>query len=232
MPVRQLSKPSVSASASSSSETTTSTTRTLVTAGESASGAVGSSTTISISVLDMEASGSSDPGGDTTLVCQASMTRAALRECARKCSTLGPEQAAFGDQSRHQPRRRDVEGVIGHRRAVGNHAHGFDAPVGGAAGHGRHLVGAALLDRNLPDAVVDTKVDGRRRQCNIERHAIVMRGERLQVGPDLVADIAIGGHPVGADDREIDHAGAASDGRRCCQGSPYAARRGGQVPRR
>ena len=106
----------------------------------------------------------------------------------------------------HQPRRRDVEGVVGHRRTIGNHAHGLDAPVGGAAGHGRHFVGAALFDRNLSDAVVDTKVDGRRRQCNIERHAIVVGGERLQVGADLVADIAIGGHPVGADDREIDHA--------------------------
>ena len=134
------------------------------------------------------------------------MSRAALRECARKCSTLGAKQAALGDQARHQPRRRDVEGVIGHRRALGNHAHGFDASVGGAAGHGRHFVGAALLDRNLPDAVIDTKVDGRRRQRNIERHAIVVGGERLQIGPDLVADIAIGGHPVGADDGEIDHA--------------------------
>ena len=28
-----------------------------------------------------------------------SMTRAALRECARKCSTLGAEHAAFGDQA-------------------------------------------------------------------------------------------------------------------------------------
>src|SRR4051812_702311 len=53
MPVRQLSTPSVAASTSSSSETVTSTTRILVTTGESASGAVGSSTTISISVLDI-----------------------------------------------------------------------------------------------------------------------------------------------------------------------------------
>ena len=56
------------------------------------------------------------------------------------------------------------------------------------------------------DAVIDTKVDGRRRQRNIERHAIVVRGERLQIGSDLVADVAIGGHPVGSDDGEIDHA--------------------------
>src|SRR5258708_37205941 len=53
MPVRQLSQPSVSASAMSSSETVMSTTWVSVTGGESASGAVGSSTTISISESDM-----------------------------------------------------------------------------------------------------------------------------------------------------------------------------------
>src|SRR5258705_1530229 len=53
MPVRQLSQPSVSASAISSRQTVMSTTRVSVTGGESASGAVGSSTTISISESDM-----------------------------------------------------------------------------------------------------------------------------------------------------------------------------------
>ena len=53
MPVRQLSNPSTIASASSSREVTISTVRVLVTAGESASGAVGSSTMISMSVLAM-----------------------------------------------------------------------------------------------------------------------------------------------------------------------------------
>ncbi len=53
MPVRQLSKPSTTASASSTSETMISTVRVLTTEGESSSGAVGSSTMISRSVLDM-----------------------------------------------------------------------------------------------------------------------------------------------------------------------------------
>ena len=57
-----------------------------------------------------------------------------------------------------------------------------------------------------PDAVIDAEIDGRRRQRDIERHAIVVRGERLQIGADLVADVAVGGDPVGADDHEIDHA--------------------------
>jgi len=51
MPVRQLSNPSSPANASSSNETATSTARLLVTAGESLAGAVGSSTTISVSGL-------------------------------------------------------------------------------------------------------------------------------------------------------------------------------------
>src|SRR5262245_15542421 len=49
MPVRQLSNPSSAASASSAKETTISTLRMLTTDGESSAGAVGSSTTISVS---------------------------------------------------------------------------------------------------------------------------------------------------------------------------------------
>ena len=33
-----------------------------------------------------------------------------------------------------------------------------------------------------------------------------MRRQRLQIRPDFVADVAIGGDPVGADDGEVDHA--------------------------
>src|ERR1700729_3848417 len=49
------------------------------------------------------------------------------------------------------------------RQGVGHDAHGFDAAVGGAAGHGRNLVGAAFLDGNLGHAVGDGEIDGRRR---------------------------------------------------------------------
>jgi hypothetical protein len=38
----------------------------------------------------------------------------------------------------------------------------------------------------------------------IERHAAVVRGERLEVRPDLIADVAIGGDAIGADDHDID----------------------------
>ena len=49
-------------------------------------------------------------------------------------------------------------------------------------------------------------VDGRGGQRDIERHAIVVRRERLQIGADLVATSPVRGDAVGADDREIDHA--------------------------
>src|SRR5262249_59627130 len=47
------------------------------------------------------------------------------------------------------------------------------------------------------------KVDGWRRQSDIERHIVVGWGERLQISPDLVADIAARGDRVGADDDQV-----------------------------
>jgi len=40
--------------------------------------------------------------------------------------------------------------------------------------------------------------------ANVEGHALVMGGERLQITPDLVADVAAGGGAVGAEDDELD----------------------------
>ena len=76
-------------------------------------------------------------------------------------------------------------------------------PSGAAAGHGRDLARLALLDRNFGDAVDDREIDRRRRQPDIERHAVVLGGQRLQVSADLVADIALRGDAVGADDDDI-----------------------------
>ena len=40
--------------------------------------------------------------------------------------------------------------------------------------------------------------------ADIEGHAVVVRRERLEIGADLVADVAIGGGAVGADDHHVD----------------------------
>jgi hypothetical protein len=70
------------------------------------------------------------------------------------------------------------------------------------AGDMGHLLGAALLDRDR-EAVLQRPVDRRRGQGDVEGHAGV-GGERLQVGADLVADVAAGGGAVGPGDDEID----------------------------
>ena len=56
------------------------------------------------------------------------------------------------------------------------------------------------------EAVINGEIDRRRRQRDIERHAIVVSGERLQICADLVADVAIRGNAIGAYDGEIDPA--------------------------
>ena len=122
--------------------------------------------------------------------------------------------------------------VVRDRRAVRHDLHRLDPAIRGAAGHGRLLLGAALLDRNFGHAVRQREVDGRRRQRHIERHVVVLGGERLQISADLVADVALRGDAVGADDRPCRPCRAASDGRRCCRRSPCAARRAGRAPRR
>jgi len=63
----------------------------------------------------------------------------------------------------------------------------------------RCSIGICLMRHHIKSMVGDG-------QCNIERHAVILRGKRLQIGTDLVADIAIGCHPVGSDKDEVDHA--------------------------
>src|SRR3981189_1529743 len=135
MPVRPLSKPSVAASATSKSETVISTTRVSVTAGESGSGAVGSSTTISISGFDMEEIYLPGEAGEVRpslpfrrrgwyrdsgyRVHLAGVNRdqrqypktvsaahGPLRKGAGQRAAIGLQHATFGNQSGHQARRR------------------------------------------------------------------------------------------------------------------------------
>ena len=53
-------------------------------------------------------------------------------------------------------------------------------------------------------AVGKREIEGRDRGGDVKRQAAVARGQRLQIGADLVADVAIGGDAVGADDRHVD----------------------------
>ena len=67
----------------------------------------------------------------------------------------------------------------------------------------RHLARVALLDRYRA-AILDVPVDRRRRQRDIEWDGVIRGRERLQIGADLVRDIARRARAVGAGDAEID----------------------------
>ena len=69
-------------------------------------------------------------------------------------------------------------------------------------GHARDLVAAALLDGDRA-AVLEAPIDGRAGQRHEERHVVVARGERLEIGADLVGDVAGRGGAVGAHHAEI-----------------------------
>src|SRR5262249_59552225 len=100
----------------------------------------------------------------------------------------GGAHAALGDQRRDQPRRRDVEGGIGGQAALGQHVNRDDLAARRAAGDAADLGGGALFDRYVT-AVFDRPIDAGVGQADIERHAVVVRGQRLEIGADLVADI-------------------------------------------
>ena len=71
----------------------------------------------------------------------------------------GGADAALGDQRRDQPRRRDVEGGIGGRAALGQHVdRRRSRPSSVRPGDARDLVGVALLDRDVawPSSIVQS----------------------------------------------------------------------------
>src|SRR6516164_4658075 len=63
----------------------------------------------------------------------------AFRESPCQFAARGGNHAALGNKPAHQSRRRDVEAVICHRRAVGNDSHRFDTALRGLPGHARYL---------------------------------------------------------------------------------------------
>ena len=69
------------------------------------------------------------------------------------------------------------------------------------------LVAVTFLDRDV-GAVSAGKVERRARRGDEERDAVVGAGQRLEIGADLVGNVAVGGDAVGADDDGIDLAGA------------------------
>ena len=68
----------------------------------------------------------------------------------------------------------------------------------------RDLIPVPFFDRNFCQTVSDRPVDSGGRQRHIERHIVVFRGQRLEIGADFVGDIAASGRAIRAGDADID----------------------------
>ena len=65
------------------------------------------------------------------------------------------------------------------------------------------FTGSSFLDGDFAQAVANRPIDGGRGQGDVKRDVVVVGGERLEVGADFVANIAVGGGAVGAHDDEV-----------------------------
>ena len=100
-------------------------------------------------------------------------------------------------------RGRHVKRRIAGGGTVGRDLNRDDLPRRIAPLHMGHLGPGTLLDRNFPDPVAHRPVNRRAGQGHIERNVIRFCRQCLKVCADLVADIALRGGPVGADDDHI-----------------------------
>src|SRR5580692_2517306 len=128
-----------------------------------------------------------------------------LREQRAQSLAGGGADAALGDESGDEAGRGYVEGVVGGGTLRRRQADGEAPAVLGPAFDVGDLARVAALDRDRR-AALDLPVDRRRGQRDVERDVVVARRQRLQVGADLVRDVAAGRRAVGADNAEIDEA--------------------------
>src|SRR5690606_30182677 len=84
---------------------------------------------------------------------------------------------------------RDVEPIIPRCAVRGRQLHCYDLALVETFDV-RDLVGVALLDRDLLETIARLPVEGRRWQRDVERNVVVMRGQGLQIGADLIGDMA------------------------------------------
>ena len=110
----------------------------------------------------------------------------------------------LGDEAGDQARGGDVEAEVARPRPLGHHAAPAPAPLAPSPRR------TAPRPRRAPRSGwrrrrASGEVDGGGGERHVEGDAVVVRRQRLQVGADLVGRVAVGGHPVGADDHQVHH---------------------------
>ena len=140
----------------------------------------------------------------------------AIGEQAAQALFVGLADARFGDEAGDETRRRHVEAGIGRAASRRRDLDRGDFAVGQAARHRRDFALAAFLDRDHV-ARGERPVDRGRRQRDIERNVVVLGRERLQIGADLVGDVAVARSRDPCRRWRDRPCPAASDGRRHCR---------------
>ena len=123
---------------------------------------------------------------------------------AARPSALASHTPAIGDEAGHEVVRRHVECGVPALGALRRHLDVLDLAPSGASQDVGGLARGALLDGDLGKSVLHRPVDRRRGEGDVERHRVVARRERLEIRPDLVADVSPPGRPVRPHDHHVD----------------------------
>jgi hypothetical protein len=85
----------------------------------------------------------------------------------------------FSNQAADQAGRRDVKGIIRRRAGTRRNSHAVLHSGCVSPGYFKHLTFVALLDGDIAEAISDAPIYGAERQRDMERHAAIMRRQRL-----------------------------------------------------
>ncbi len=104
---------------------------------------------------------------------------------------------------------RDIEGRVARGRARRRNRLSGNLQL-------KHFCGTALFDRDQV-AMRQREIDGGSRDNRINRHMVIMGRQSQHIGADLIGDIAVSGHPVGAKEDLLHLARAAENSRPHCR---------------
>src|SRR5438270_84302 len=106
--------------------------------------------------------------------------------------------AALGDKAGHELAWCNVEAEICGGTIFRSDAD-FDVSASVESIGMTHFFGAAFFDGNFMNAIANGPIERRRGQRNVKRNGVILRGERLEIGADLVGYVTGVSRPVGPD---------------------------------
>src|SRR5258707_977656 len=120
---------------------------------------------------------------------------------ARSAAPLA--KAALGDQAGYQLSRRHIEAVVRGGTFIWRNSDRDLLPITPGVGV-FYFFRAPFFDRNFLQSVAHFPIDRGRRQRNVKRNVLGLRGQRLQICADLICHISRVSSAVGPDNYQID----------------------------